>query len=87
MGNKMACNCEEKCTRSYECVICHKYETRMISEFDRTRNCDTHRVMMVCGQTEFVCASCTNEGWYSTAGEGGGHIEHINTITQERRQV
>jgi hypothetical protein len=69
---------------NFECVICHKNTTnRVMSQVERVWYC--HGVKMIgYGLLEFVCISCKQEGWYSTAGFEKS-AEHINRITGEKR--
>jgi len=48
-------------------------------------SCPIHGVNFICGPVEFVCKSCTDDGWYSTAG-WGGPTKHINRKTGEIRR-
>jgi hypothetical protein len=86
MGNTNVCKCEEKSFKEYVCVICKGYDLSPISEIDRRANCELHRVRMAYGNPEFVCSTCKNEGWYSTAG-WGGRTQHINRNTGEEQPL
>lgn len=72
--------CKKDETKLYTCVICGVESMQPMSYVDLRRDCPIHEVVMFCGQLEFVCPSCTNEGWYSTAGCGGA-TQHINEKT------
>jgi hypothetical protein len=79
------CKCNEPAFKDDKCVICGKIENRPLSEGERKASCPIHGMKFICGPTEFICKSCTEEGWYSTAG-WGGPTKHINRKTGETRK-
>ncbi len=85
-GEIRDCTCEEERSKNYTCVICNVSQNRPMTKNDRKKDCKIHKFIMCCGQYEFVCQSCVDEGWYSTAGFGGP-TQHINEKTGEKRQV
>jgi hypothetical protein len=78
------CKCKKSGAINDTCVICHQSVTRPMFDYELRADCQLHRVIMMCGHPEFVCKSCDEAGWYSTAGWGGG-TQHINRITGKTR--
>lgn len=78
------CLCKKEESKLYTCAICDVSSMQPMSYVDRQMDCPLHEVVMFCGRTEFVCPSCDDAGWYSTAG-GGGATQHINLKTGETR--
>lgn len=80
----MSCYCEDETkTKRKTCVICKEMSEQLMDKAERYWDC--HReIINICGLSEFVCNDCKTEGWYSTAGWGGG-TQHINSITKEER--
>ena len=71
-----------------ECVICFESQEIPLYKNERVKNCPMHHTnafVEFCGEGEFICRQCKEEGWYSTAGYGGGVTEHINHKTGEKR--
>ena len=68
------------------CVICNKNVTMTATDYDIKKQCPVHKYKCIsfCGECEFVCDICTMEGWYSTAGCGGGTY-HLNSITNQEK--
>ena len=80
---------DESLSRWEECVICCRSRERRLCKNDRVKICPTHHAnafVAFCGEGEFVCRQCEEEGWYSTAGDGGGVTQHINHKTGEERE-
>lgn len=77
------CVCQEKIQKLEKCVICKKESEHSVYRDD----CPVHieKVVLICGQCEYVCSQCTEEGWYSTAGRGGGAY-HMNIKTGETKK-
>ncbi|HSW76440.1 MAG TPA: hypothetical protein VLG50_05320 [Candidatus Saccharimonadales bacterium] len=83
----MSCYCNDTTkTKEYECVICGVKETHMMSEAERLWECHK-KIIMICGMPDFVCQSCRHDGWYSTKGDGGGRVEHLNYKTNEKKPI
>ena len=78
------CRLEEMITK--ECVICKKDGLTQSNPFDKHWPCRHHRskAISICGYGEYVCSPCREEGWYSTAGTGGG-THHINKKTMQEK--
>lgn len=79
------CFCNDK-TKTWltACVICKEKTDILMSDWERQWEC-CHIVNAICGLPEYVCDTCTEQGWYSTAGSGGGTY-HINNKTGEARK-
>lgn len=86
MENSTTCTCQDIGVGNKICVICNLCESHPLSEIDRRANCRIHRVIACCGMPEFVCQSCKDVGWYSTAG-WGGPTRHMNEKTGEEKPV
>ena len=71
----LSCCCNDiSIVRVDKCVVCNKTRIESMNEFERKRICPIHKpdIVMFCGECKFVCPECTNIGWESTAGTGGG---------------
>lgn len=83
--NICICNNEEfrlECT----CFRCKTTISKKLSDTLRKMQCPLHGGIMCCGNYEYACKKCSEEGWYSTAGFGG-KTEHINKKTGEKRLI
>jgi hypothetical protein len=80
------CNCylDEMITK--KCVICEYDGLARVNLWDRYGACELHKkqAFTICGFGEFVCGTCVDQGWYSTAGRGGGTY-HFNEKTMQRK--
>lgn len=79
------CN-DESYTLNETCVICNNVKSSLLTESQRVSECPIHKKIRICGEYEYVCESCKELGWYSTAGYGG-KTKHINSITNEVRNI
>lgn len=86
----MDCTCLDESQQTYIelCVICNDEGETPMTPSKRTKTCKLHRMIMVCGDYEYVCAKCKELGWYSTAGWGGGtyHKNRITGVTIDPRK-
>lgn len=80
----MNCNCSTNETYEDECVFCHVKEIKLMDNYTKSKSCKQHGMILFCGPCEYVCKTCTDLGWYSTAGTGGGTY-HRNHITGEKK--
>lgn len=78
----LQCICsQEGVQHSVECVICGNYYSKIMSKWEREEDCKINQLrIFICGRPEYVCLNCARDGWYSTAGCGGGQ-QHINRKT------
>jgi hypothetical protein len=86
MSVKDECHCclEEMIPK--KCVICRKEGLTQSNPVDKYGSCPQHKskAISMCGYGEYVCQLCGEEGWYSTAGTGGGTY-HFNAKTIQRK--
>ena len=54
------------------CVVCSKLKETLMNHVTVKANCPKHKLVMFCGECDFVCQGCTDNGWISTSGTGGG---------------
>lgn len=67
-------------------VSCHDKEIKLMDEYTRSLPCNQHHLVLFCGPCEYVCKTCTEAGWYSTSGTGGGTY-HRNRLTGEQKPI
>lgn len=81
-----SCFCNDETIRKETpCVICGTVHNVLLGKWEREYRC-CRKITAICGFPEFVCDSCADKGWYSTAGQGGG-TQHINDKTVETKSV
>ncbi|CAH6419431.1 Hypothetical protein HVR_LOCUS623 [uncultured virus] len=83
--NKETCICgDETQAETRTCVRCDKtVDGVLLNPMQRRSKCPVHHMIMFCGYGDFVCQTCKEEGWYSTAGTGGPSAL-VNNKTGER---
>lgn len=86
MTDKKECTCilDDKIIKP--CVICKEESLTESNPGDKYFHCPLHRSkgISMCGFGEYVCSRCSNDGWYSTAGMGGGTF-HFNRKTLKEK--
>lgn len=83
------CICGDKTQESIDkCVICLHDKLIPLALWEREKRCEVHHIkrILICGKGEKICRTCSDAGWYSTAGFGGP-TQHINEMTGEVRRI
>lgn len=81
---KKNCYCDDETfTKDTPCVICGTVHNILLGKWDREWEC-CKKITAICGTPEFVCNTCEEKGWYSTAGTGGGTY-HMNDKTGQTK--
>ena len=86
MADEKECTCRLDDFITKSCVICNEEGLTESNPFDRHFSCLMHRSKGVsfCGFGEYVCLTCRDDGWYSTAGTGGDTF-HFNRKTMKQK--